>query len=654
MTIPTFEQAMALHSQGRVDDAMALYQRIVEADPNHAGAIHLLGVALSQKGQFGLAAQFIQSAIVLNGGIPEFHINLGNALVGAGEAARAEEAYGRAVSLDSSIPEAWFGLGNARSLLGRPQEGVDDYKHALGLRPDFVEALVNMGGLLVSLSRFDEAVEALARAATLRPAEAKPRYILAQALEASGHPEEAASLYATLAEMPACSVSLLFDAAKRLVSLGRHQEAVAAYKAALIQVPNEMVLWNNMANSLRDLDRLTEAKAAYLQASALAPDDAGVLSNLGTVMKDLGELPEAISILRRAVAVGSGCVGKSNLGHALYLSGDIDAAAQCFDDALLDSPGDPDATFHRGVVNLLTGNWRDGWAQYEARWTSRLTRERRRHDDLSPWDGGDLSGKTILIWSEQGLGDTLQFIRFADQLAAKGGRVVVECQASLAPLLATMPAVSQVVAVGQSLPPVDVQAPLLGLPHLLGLTVDSLPQTGPYLSADQAKAAEWAEWHKTDQPRVGVVWSGESRRQDVECVLIDRRRSIGLDVLAPVLSIPGIQFVSLQLGPARAQLTNWRHVLDPAGRIHDFADTAALISHLDLVVSVDTSVAHLAAAMGKPVWLLSRFDGCWRWLRDRQDSPWYPTLKLYRQKSAGDWSAPVAALAQDMSGWLEC
>jgi len=654
MTDAAFDHAMELHSQGRVDEAMALYQQIVEADPNHAGAIHLLGVALSQKGQFPLAAQFIQSAILLNGTVPEYHINLGNALTGAHEYRLAEQAYANAVALNSSIPEAWFGMGNARSLQGRPQEGIDAYMQAIELRPDFVEALVNMGGLLVPLGRLDEAVAALAHAASLRPLEAKPRYLLAQALEAAGHPDEAATLYVSLAELSQCPVSLLFDVGKRLAALNHHSEAVIIYKAALTVAPSEMVLWNNMANSLRDLDQLSEAKSAYTQAFALAPNDAGVLSNLGTVLKDLGDLSEAVRILRQAIALGGGVMAHSNLGHALYLQGHIADAAHCFDAALTISPNDPDALFHRGVVNLLMGNWTQGWQQYEARWFCRRTQERRRHDEKEVWDGGNLSGKTILLWSEQGLGDTLHFIRFAEQVAAKGGRVIVECQPALVSLLESMPSVAGVFAVGDELPDFDVQAPLLSLPHLLGLTIENLPQTGPYLAPPADRVDLWREWNKTDLPRIGIVWSGESRRQNVECVLIDRRRSIMLDTLAPVLALPGLQFVSLQLGPARAQLNRWEKIFDPAGRIRDFADTAALISHLDLVISVDTSVAHLAAALGKPVMLLSRFDGCWRWLQGRTDSPWYPTVKLYSQPSAGDWVNPVAALAQDVTRWVEC
>lgn len=653
MTQSIFDQAVAFHSQGRVDDAMALYQQIVEAEPNHAGAIHLLGVGLSQKGQFKLAAQFIQNAIVLNAAIPEFHLNLGNALMGMEEWEAAEYAYGRATALRAQMPEAWFGLGNARARQNRTEEAISAHQQALNLRPDFAEALLNMGQLLLSVQRLDPAVTALARAGNLRPLDPQPRYMMGQALEIAGYPDEAATLYSSLVELAQCPVSLLFDAGNRLAAMRHHEPAVECYKCAVQRASGEVELWNNMANSLRALDRLDDARNAYAQALALAPDAPAILSNLGTVLKDLGHLPDAVGMLRHAVATGGGVPALSNLGHALYLQGNLAEAEQCFVQALALSPNDPDAAFHLGVVELLTGQWAAGWEHYEARWNLSRHHETRRHESSPLWQGEDLAGKTILLWSEQGLGDTLHFIRLAQQVKAKGAVVVVECQPALVPLLKTMPVLDQVIAVGRPLPHFDVQAPLLSLPYILGLTLENLPHAAAYLAPPQDRRQAWEGWQPTSQIKVGLVWSGESGRQDVECLLIDRRRSLALKALAPVLAVPKIQFVSLQLGPARVQVNRFPQVFDPTDRLNDFADTAALIEHLDLIISVDTSVAHLAAAMGKPVWLLSRFDGCWRWLKGRTDTPWYPSMKIFGQKVAQDWQEPVAALAQELVQWVE-
>ena len=653
MTPTLFDQAMTLHSTGRVDDAMALYQQIVEEDASHAGAIHLLGVGLSQKGQFVLAVQFIQNAIVLNGSVPEFHINLGNALMGLEQAASAQQAYGQAVALQADIPEAWFGLGNARRAQQRRAEAIDAYHRAIVLRPEFAEALVNMGGVLIEEGRLDEAVAFLAKSASLRPNDAQPRYLMAKALEAAGFPGEAAALYASLVELPQCAVSLLFEAGKCLAALGHHAQAAQSYRLALTKAPSEAALWNNLGNALRDLDQLDDARGAYAQAMALSPNDPKILSNLGTAIKDLGDLPAAVTLLRQAAAAGGDALVLSNLGHALYLQGHLDQAADCFRQGLQMEPGHADSRFHLGVVQLRQGNWAEGWRNYESRWYLERAHEALRHTALPRWDGGDLTGKTILLWSEQGLGDTLHFIRLAQQVKAMGARVVVECQAPLVSVIQAMPDVDQVVAVGQAVPPCDVQVPLLSLPAVLGLTLDTLPPMPPYLTVGDRHRHHWQDRVTGKDCKVGLVWSGESSRRDVECRLIDRRRSLALADLAAVLAQPGIQFVSLQMGPARDQVRAFPQVLDVTDGIMDFADTAAVIEQLDLVVSVDTSVAHLAAGMGKPVWLLSRFDACWRWLEGRRDSPWYPQMTIYGQSQAGEWQQPIAALAQDMAGWVE-
>ena len=648
MSESQFEHAMALHNAGQVDDALALYQQIIEDDPAHAGAIHLVGVALSQKGEYLLAVQFIQNAVVLNDQVPEFHINLGNSLMGLQQWAMAEHSYGAAIALKDTIPEAWFGLGNVRVALQKSNEAVIAYDRALQLRPDFVEAMVNLGGLLISLQQLDRAVTVLSQAATLRPNDAQPRYQMAQALEAAGHPDEAAMLYVSLAHLSRCPLSLLFEAGKRVARLGHPAQAADLYRAALLQSPHDGAIWNNLGSALRELDQLEEARQAFVQAMDRQPNDAKILTNLGTVLKDLGQLSEALPLLQRAVELDGDAVSHSNLGHALYLQGKLPEATQSFEAALVRDPDHPDARFHLGVVQLRQGLWQEGWRNYEARWARGFPHEQARHGHIARWDGGELTGKTILLWSEQGLGDTLQFIRYVNQVKAKGAaRIIVECQAPLVSLLAVLPQPSQVVAVGQPLPSCDVQVPLLSLPHLL--QVQAEPQL-PYLAAPPQVQVDRLDG---TVPKVGLVWAGESRRLDVESRLIDRRRSVALGDLAPVLAVGGVQFVSLQVGPPRDQLQGHAAILDPADRLGDFAHTAALVDQLDLVISVDTSVAHLAAAMGKPVWLLSRFDGCWRWQPGRSHTPWYPAMVLYNQPRAADWHTPIAALAQDLQRWVE-
>lgn len=650
-----FERATGLHAEGRVGEAVELYQAILDKDPNHSGAVHMLGVALSQQGQYALAVQFIQSAIMLNGAFPIYHVNMGNALMGMDHVAEAQQAYGQALGLDQSLPEAWFGLGNARMALGRTNEALTAFEKAVALRPDFVEALANLGNAHLALGHPVDAIPVLDRAAGLRPQDARPRFALARALDGVGRREEAGAVYLSLADLPGVSPSMLFQAGNWQALANLHAPAVQLYRAALDMMPGEVALLNNLANSLRELGHLDEAGEVYAQALAVLPDDPALLSNLGSLAKDRGDLEEAVRLGLKAVDLGGDMLTHSNLGYAYYLQGEIDEAARWFDRAAELAPGDPDVVFHQGVVDLARGEWRRGWARYESRWRRRRGTETLRHDDRPQWDGGPLDGKTILIWSEQGFGDTLQFIRFAEALAAKGATVMAEVQPPLVPLLSVMTSLAAVVAVGEAVPVHDVQCPLLSLPYRLGLDLETLPTFQPYLHAPPMKAGFWREWWnehgRVGAPRIGLVWAGESRKHDMECVLIDKRRSVALETLAPLLTLEEVDFVSLQLGPARAQLLP--HVLDPMDHVSDFSDTAAVLGTLDAVVCVDTSVLHLAAAMGKPVFALSRFDGCWRWMRGRADSPWYPSLRLYRQSQPGQWAETVHRLKQDLAAWLQ-
>jgi len=292
----------------------------------------------------------------------------------------------------------------------------------------------------------------------------------------------------------------------------------------------------------------------------------------------------------------------------------------------------------------LAGRLEAGWKEYEWRWQTTQLSGRAR-DFLAPlWDGTAIEDRTILLHAEQGFGDTLQFCRYVPLIAC-GARIILEVQAPLVRLLSRLPGVTQIVAHGDGLPPFDLHCPLLSLPRAFGTTLDTIPAVTPYLSADPALAANWHErLAGLDDLRIGLVWAGSQRLNRPEEAAFDRRRSIALDAMAPLGEASGVSFISLQKDELAAQAIHPPHEMrlhDFTADLHDFEDTAALIVNLDLVISVDTSVAHLAGALGKPVWLLNRFDTCWRWLLNRDDSPWYPTLRQFRQPGPGDWNSMI-------------
>jgi hypothetical protein len=329
----------------------------------------------------------------------------------------------------------------------------------------------------------------------------------------------------------------------------------------------------------------------------------------------------------------------------------IDEALQSYAGAVEIKPDYGDAHFNAALCRLLLGDFEKGWEAFEWRWAVEPLCDHKPTFPQPLWLGTEeVAGKTILLHAEQGLGDTIQFGRYVSTLVARGARVILEVQPPLRSLMASLSGVGQVVATGNPLPDFDLHCPLLSLPLALCTRLDSIPAATPYLSAPPDKVSAWRNrLGESTKPRIGLVWAGNPRKEFANLNRIDRQRSIALETLAPVLELSACSFYSLQKGEdAVKQLRDsaWRdRVIDFTDDLHDFSDTAALIENLDLVISVDTSVLHVAGALGKPVWLLNRHNTCWRWLREREDSPWYPTLRQFRQDASRDWGPVVARIA---------
>ncbi len=335
----------------------------------------------------------------------------------------------------------------------------------------------------------------------------------------------------------------------------------------------------------------------------------------------------------------------NNLASALQALGRHEEALAGYDLALLYQPDSASAHWNRSLAWLQQGDYQRGWPEYEWRW--RRDRVVRRRLPGAPWDGAPLDGRTLLIYPEQGLGDQIQFVRYAPLARQQGGRVVVECPPALLGLFATCPGIDQLVAEGTPLPPFDVHVPVMSLPHRLGTTLETIPAAVPYLSADPARVASWAEvLAGIPGYRVGIAWQGNPRHA------WDRHRSIPLARFAPLAQVPGVRLVSLQKGPGVEQLRGLAERLPvavlPDGPEGTFLDTAAVVSQLDLVVTADTALAHLAGALGVPVWVALSAHSDWRWLRDREDTPWYPSMRLFRQATLGDWPGVFACMAAEL------
>ena len=430
----------------------------------------------------------------------------------------------------------------------------------------------------------------------------------------------------------------------RLADRGRYEEALACYDRALAiksKVPQILV---NRGKMLRFLERAEEAEPSLREALRLQPDLGDAYTELARVLDCLGRFDEAEACARTALRLQpKDAVAHCNLGYILYHLGRPNEALASCQTALRLRPGTPEWRAFLGRVLLLNGQLEEGFKEFEWR-VQNNSRLRVRHLlEVPRWSGEPIADRDILLVSDQGLGDTLQFCRYVPQIAERARRTIFFVQDPLVRLLSRLPGQIEIITAGDQPPSVDFWCALMSLPHLVGTTLETIPATTPYLTADPADLCRWRERLAGFAGlRVGLCWAGGNFKGQIDW---DRRRSLTLDTLAPFGNISGVHFVSLQKGPQSGEAKrppSGMDIHDFTEDLHDFADTAALIENLDLVISVDTAVLHLAGALGKPVWLLNRFDTCWRWLLNRDDSPWYPSLRQFRQPAPGDWQSVIS------------
>ena len=654
----------ARQATGQLDQAIASYQQAIRLDPACAAAYSNLGNVLQQQGDPSGAVTSYQVALQITPNYPEAHFNLGNAYEALGQHDAAIAAYREALRLRPSYAQAYNNLAHALQSAGRLEEAVAAYEIAVRIAPAAPELLVNLGSALRGLGRLDEAVARYQRALALDPDNPQAHYNLANARLAQGDRAAARAGYEHAVALKPDYAAAHFNLANLLKDTGEGDLAIASYRRALAIAPLPAALFN-LANLLQDRQELDGAVATWQHLLALEPDHAEAHAGLGNALHALGRMDDALAAFRRALALKPSLAeAHYNLANTLQDLGRIPEALGHYARAVELQPNYVEAHWNRSMALLVTGDFATGWPEYEWRWQRAYSQPLRRPFDQPVWRGEPLDGKRILLHAEQGLGDTLQFCRYTSLVAARRpAGIVLEVPMPLLDLLRDSFAdpLVQVVPLdpgfprGDSLPGFDVHCPLMSLPLAFGTTLDTIPGTTPYLRADPAKAALWRErLGDAPRPRVGLVWAGGIRANNPEAVATDRRRSLALAQLAPLGAIPGIAWYSLQKGAPAVQAAEPPPGLAPRDlmdAVETFADTAALIAQLDLVISVDTSVAHLAAGLGKPVWLLSRFDGCWRWLLERPDSPWYPGLRIYRQPAPGDWRPTLEHLQRDLAAW---
>jgi len=712
--IALLQRAAAHHQRGALGEAEALYREVLALAPDNFDALHLYGVLMQQRGRPVEALKLIAMALSVDARVPaawsnqglvltalerhaeavtayeqaialkpdyaEAYNGRGNALRALARGDEALDSYARALALKPDFPEAHNNRGNALLERGRPAEALQSYEQALARRPDYADALVNRGKCLIALERPDEALASFDRALALVPHHAvalKERgHLLRERRrfdDALADYDRALALTPGDADTHACrglvlrelkrfndaflaydrALALRPDHVEFVVARGNifyemrsFGEALKEYDRALAIKPDFAYAFNNRGNALHALGRHQEALDSFGRAVALQPDYSEAYNNRGNVLLDLNRPAEALADYDRAVANKPFAFALVNRGSALrYLDRHAEALAS-FDAALALEPDLAEAHWNKALLHLTLGDCEKGWEGYEWRWRG-ATELVPRGFAQPQWRGEDIAGKTILLHAEQGFGDSIQFLRYLPLVKARGARVVLELPESIMPLVGDIAEGVTLVTRDAPLPPFDLHCPLMSLGLAFATTLATIPAAVPYLSVPGPRLETWrARLPRDGRTRVGLVWSGKPSHKN------DHNRTLTLSQLAPLLALPGIDFVSLQREYRDADLAvigrypALRRIDD---RLADFADTGAAIAQCDLVIAVDTAVAHLAGALGKPVWVLLSHIQDWRWLLQREDSPWYPTARLFRQPAIGEWDSVIARVRAELA-----
>jgi len=615
--------AIALHQSGQTEDAEKAYRKVLRRNAVHPDGLRLLGALYLQTGRIRQAAEILAKAAHVVPNDAETLTNLGLSLwrlecvdeaaarleqalscrddyypalshlahlsQARGDAEKAALCFEKMLRLSPLDAAAHYHYGNCLMGAHKCAEAIACYEAAIKIKPDFYEAMINLGIAYSMAGKANRSGEALRKA----------RHWLEEALK-------------TDPDSPTAMNNLGIV----LRQLGETEQAAALFESALQKRPAYAEAMINLATSLRDLGQIDKALERIRAALALKPDLADSHTNLGVFLQEQGRHEEALSAFTQALRL---------------------------------SPCSIDAVWNKALSLLALGHYREGWALHETGLGVPHMRGATLPDRR--WQGEDLTGKRLLIRCEQGLGDNLQFIRYAELCKEKGARVIVQCPDALRSLFSNCPYIDGLCAAAET-PEFDCHAPIMSLPFIFNTEIETIPRRFPYVHVGEAARRKWAGRFPKGGFKVGLVWAGNPREELQGAHLVDRRRSMDLENLRPLFEGAGISFYSLQMGAKAAQIDSCGlrdRLIDFMADVKDFEDTAAMIEHLDLVISVDTSVAHLAGGMGKPVWVLSRFDACWRWLQNRPDNPWYPSARVFGQTTRGDWDGVVARVKEALA-----
>lgn len=687
MLTQALEQAVTLHRGGNLPQAEAIYRQVLAQAPQHAMAMHLLGVLAGQSQRIDEAIGLIRGAIAIEPNQAAFHANLGDLLRGTGRPTEARAALERALAIDPTSVVAHYNLGLLHQAENRPAAAIESFHSAIRLMPELAQAHNELGNLYRNQGNREQALAHFQQAVASSPNFADAYNDLGNLLQDLGRLNEAIAAFEHALQLRPTMWAAHYNLGNALRAAGRQQQALASYREALSFNPKFALAYNNSGIVLQDLGELDAAEQAFAAAVQLAPDLAEAQFNLGTRLAKRGDVQAAKGLLRRAIeldprhaqsycGLGSVCqrmhlwdearhnylesirIDPSyaephcNLGIMAMNEGRYDNAQLHFDTSLSLRPECPEAHCNRGMLRLGGEDYAHGWPEYL--WYSRCDSYHGRKFPRPIWDGKPLHEQTLRVVCDHGLGDTIQFVRYLPWLATQGaGHVLLAAQQSLHPLLAES-GFTDLIAPEDDSAEFDTHISIMMLPALYHAATGSLGTFGPYLRPRQSLVERWkARLSDVEGFRIGIGWHGNN------LFPWNAWRSVPLPQFAPLARVPGARLVVLQHGEGRDQLPLIKDSFDVvdlgAGVDRDggaFMDTAAIIANLDLVITSDTSLAHVSAALGAPVWMPVCAAPEWRWRRHGDATPWYGSMRLFRQRALGDWSEVFQQMADELPKYL--
>lgn len=650
-------QAVDLHLKGDLANAERVYQQVIAKESTNFPALANLGGIYLSQGNWPLAEQYLQQALDIEPTNEELLYKMALSMHHQNKLEGAIPFYQRTLAIKPDFPEAHSNLGVAFSELGQNQEAIAHYHQAIQLSPGFVDAYINVGTIYKETGRLEEAIEALQKAIDLNPNRALGYYNLGLTFQQAGDMDQAVDAFQAATQLQDHFPEAYNALGAGLYRQGKLEEAIIAYQTAIRQQPDFPDAYSNLGAAYNDSSEFSAAIEAFNQAIALNPNSAAAYSNLGVMYKLSGNLGASILAFEKALALKPDSAEHYyQLGAAFYENQNIDSAKAMFQQALVVQPDYADARLSLAVALLLEGDYLNGWQGYESRFTAKS--DRYDVPTFEPWSGGLQNNHELIILEEQGIGDLIQFMRYGRLLKGIFPVLSIAVREHLVPLVKMSRLFDKIYAMPMSnpeTPPAAKWVYLLSVPRLLGVMQHDVLLNEPYLSLEVEKQTYWSEKIRGFAKLVvGLNWQGnpDTEKNDF------RGRSFPLSTYDSLAHLPGVQLVSLQKGFGSEQLETcafrdrFVDCQEEISQTCDWMDTAAIVQACDLIITSDTSIAHLAGALGKPTWILLKKAPDWRWGLEGETSPWYPSMRLFRQTQSWDWTAVMEQIQLELKKLL--